>query len=210
MSDEGFREIQLNGKQLVFLFMAVTVVSVVIFLCGVLVGRGVVRAQQIGELASAAAEVPAESDACAAAPERCFNGCLERRAPLDAGNPYLSESARRAGASSRNAARSPAADPRASRRPSTCRGDRACGFRRCRRTGRQRLRRAGRGRPRARRGGHDRTPSQHQGLSGLCDLTCRGPAPVPRARGEVQDRREAESIAARLEREEQFKPWITR
>lgn len=39
--DDGFREIQLNGKQLVFLFMAVTVVSVVIFLCGVLVGRGV-------------------------------------------------------------------------------------------------------------------------------------------------------------------------
>ena len=41
MSDEGFREIQLNGKQLIFLFMAVTVVSVVIFLFGVLVGRGV-------------------------------------------------------------------------------------------------------------------------------------------------------------------------
>ena len=40
-TDEGFREIQLNGKQLVFLFMAATVVSVVIFLCGVLVGRGV-------------------------------------------------------------------------------------------------------------------------------------------------------------------------
>ena len=40
--DDGFHEIQLNGKQLVFLFMAATVVSVVIFLCGVLVGRGVV------------------------------------------------------------------------------------------------------------------------------------------------------------------------
>ena len=40
-TDEGFREIQLNGKQLVFLFMAATVVSVVIFLCGVLVGRNV-------------------------------------------------------------------------------------------------------------------------------------------------------------------------
>ncbi|MGE0448668.1 MAG: SPOR domain-containing protein [Vicinamibacterales bacterium] len=39
--DDGFREIQLSGKQLVFLFMAATVVSVVIFLCGVLVGRGV-------------------------------------------------------------------------------------------------------------------------------------------------------------------------
>lgn len=41
MSDDGFHEIQLNGKQLVFLFMAATVVSVVIFLCGVMVGRGV-------------------------------------------------------------------------------------------------------------------------------------------------------------------------
>lgn len=41
MSDEGFREIQLNGKQLVFLFMAATVILVVSFLFGVLVGRGV-------------------------------------------------------------------------------------------------------------------------------------------------------------------------
>src|SRR5829696_3131333 len=41
MSDEGFHEIQLNGKQLVFLFMSATVVAVVIFLCGVMVGRGV-------------------------------------------------------------------------------------------------------------------------------------------------------------------------
>jgi cell division septation protein DedD len=41
MSDEAFHEIQLNGKQLVFLFMAGTVVAVVIFLCGVMVGRGV-------------------------------------------------------------------------------------------------------------------------------------------------------------------------
>jgi cell division protein FtsN len=40
-SEEGFHEIQLSGKQLVFLFMATTVVSIVIFLCGVLVGRGV-------------------------------------------------------------------------------------------------------------------------------------------------------------------------
>jgi cell division septation protein DedD len=39
--DDAFREIQLSGKQLVFLFMAVTVVLVVTFLTGVLVGRGV-------------------------------------------------------------------------------------------------------------------------------------------------------------------------
>jgi cell division septation protein DedD len=41
VNDEGFREIQLNGKQLVFLFMAATVILVVSFLFGVLVGRGV-------------------------------------------------------------------------------------------------------------------------------------------------------------------------
>jgi cell division septation protein DedD len=40
-ADDGFHEIQLSGKQLVFLFMAATVASVVVFLCGVLVGRGV-------------------------------------------------------------------------------------------------------------------------------------------------------------------------
>lgn len=39
--DDGFREIHLSGKQLVFLFMAATVVLVVTFLTGVLVGRGV-------------------------------------------------------------------------------------------------------------------------------------------------------------------------
>ena len=52
MADEGLREIQLNGKQLVFLFMASTVVAVVIFLCGVMVGRGV-RVQAARELADA-------------------------------------------------------------------------------------------------------------------------------------------------------------
>ena len=52
MNDEGFREIQLNGKQLIFLFMAVTVVLVVTFLFGVLVGRGV-REGGAAQIASA-------------------------------------------------------------------------------------------------------------------------------------------------------------
>ena len=52
MADEGFHEIQLNGKQLVFLFMSATVVSVVIFLCGVMVGRGVRPAQAAAVAAS--------------------------------------------------------------------------------------------------------------------------------------------------------------
>ena len=52
MSDEGFREIQLNGKQLIFLFMAVTVVLVVTFLFGVLTGRGVREDAAATEIAS--------------------------------------------------------------------------------------------------------------------------------------------------------------
>jgi DedD protein len=64
MSDDAFHEIQLNGKQLVFLFMAATVVSVVIFLCGVMVGRGV-RAERGGADAAAA-----ETAAATSSPER--------------------------------------------------------------------------------------------------------------------------------------------
>jgi cell division protein FtsN len=59
-ADEGFHEIQLSGKQLVFLFMATTVVSVVIFLCGVLVGRGVKGdTLNAAESTSASAQPPA-------------------------------------------------------------------------------------------------------------------------------------------------------
>lgn len=45
MADEGFHEIQLNGKQLISLFMIAAVVLGVTFVCGVMVGRGV-RAQK--------------------------------------------------------------------------------------------------------------------------------------------------------------------
>lgn len=41
MSEPGFREIQLNTKQVVFLFIAVVTAAVGIFLLGVSVGRGV-------------------------------------------------------------------------------------------------------------------------------------------------------------------------
>src|SRR3954468_7738383 len=97
--DDGFHEIQLNGKQLVFLFMAATVVSVVIFLCGVLVGRGV-RVESDATVAdsssasiepappsSAAAPVtPAGSDPTTAAPppavdDLSYFNRLEKHAP---------------------------------------------------------------------------------------------------------------------------------
>src|SRR4051812_13422836 len=97
--DDGFHEIQLNGKQLVFLFMAATVVSVVIFLCGVLVGRGVrvERAATVADSSSASIEpappssaaapvTPAGSDPTTAAPppavdDPSFFNPLEKHAP---------------------------------------------------------------------------------------------------------------------------------
>ncbi|HEY2905062.1 MAG TPA: SPOR domain-containing protein [Vicinamibacterales bacterium] len=68
--DDGFHEIQLNGKQLVFLFMAATVVSVVIFLCGVLVGRGVRAERPLsdGTVASAPPTEPTTARTSPAAP----------------------------------------------------------------------------------------------------------------------------------------------
>ena len=58
--EDGFHEIQLSGKQLVFLFMVTTVVSVVIFLCGVLVGRDVraERGRRRRPMAAAASPAP--------------------------------------------------------------------------------------------------------------------------------------------------------
>ena len=79
MSDEQFHEFHLDGKQMVFLFMASTVVAVVIFLCGVMVGRGV-RTNRLGPVTSleaaepepssaADAEAPANVDPNAASPD---------------------------------------------------------------------------------------------------------------------------------------------
>jgi cell division septation protein DedD len=69
-AEDGFHEIQLSGKQLVFLFMATTVVSVVIFLCGVLVGRGVraERGEDPGVVAASQVAPPTTSPGASEAP----------------------------------------------------------------------------------------------------------------------------------------------
>ena len=98
MSEPEVHEIQLNGKQLVFMFGAAVVVSVVIFLCGVMVGRGVRQPQ--AELLAAAPDTSLDSqlpfDAIGGrpaapveptpAPERedvTYGTRLEASAPLD-------------------------------------------------------------------------------------------------------------------------------
>lgn len=68
VSEEDFREIQLSGKQLVFLFMSTTVVLVVTFLLGVVVGRRVPAEILVAEATGTAFEgLPPET--AGAAPE---------------------------------------------------------------------------------------------------------------------------------------------
>ena len=54
--DDAYREIQLSGKQLVFWFMAGVVILVVTFLAGVQVGRGVLAQRGLPESTVAAAD----------------------------------------------------------------------------------------------------------------------------------------------------------
>jgi cell division protein FtsN len=61
MSDSGFREIQLSGKHVVFLFIAGVVAAVAIFLLGVSVGRGVSKPGQAAQAVPPAVE-PAAGD----------------------------------------------------------------------------------------------------------------------------------------------------
>jgi len=58
--DDAFREIQLNGKQLVFMAMAFVVIAVGIFLMGVQVGRGVRGERGLPDEMAAAAAAESE------------------------------------------------------------------------------------------------------------------------------------------------------
>jgi len=69
VSEEDFREIQLSGKQLVFLFMSTTVVLVVTFLLGVVVGRRVPPDMLVAEATGTAFEgLPPETVAAGTEP----------------------------------------------------------------------------------------------------------------------------------------------
>ena len=85
-ADDGFHEIQLSGKQLVFLFMATTVVSVVIFLCGVLVGRNV-HNDRPEAAAAAALTTPAPQRAQAPAPTPVAEQTAATSSPVPAEPP---------------------------------------------------------------------------------------------------------------------------
>ena len=117
--DDGFHEIHLSGKQLFALFMATVVVSVVIFLIGVFVGRNV-KTQQLAAAErlndSAAALTPAPARQPAPAPATA-------ESPLEAAEPptppaetdELSYKRRLEGPSSSESLKTPAAAPQSAR-----------------------------------------------------------------------------------------------
>jgi DedD protein len=81
MSEQGVREIQLNGKQLVFMFMTATVAAVVIFLCGVMVGRGV-NTTRASAVAAVAAEPTVDPTSTAQPPQTSTSDAASSAEPV--------------------------------------------------------------------------------------------------------------------------------
>ncbi len=207
MADDGFHEIQLNGKQLVFLFMATTVVSVVIFLCGVLVGRGV-RAEQDAVLAAEQSEfVPPVADAAGSAEVLL----AEKEPPAEVRDEPISYPDRLGTEDSPveelaapvpppPADVPPALLPEPAAEPQTAPG--AAGQFSVQVAALRERREADVLVERLVAKGYQ---------AFVLDPVPGSPTAVYRVRvGRYQDRTEAERILRRLEREEQFKPWITR
>jgi cell division septation protein DedD len=230
--EDGFHEIQLNGKQLVFLFMAATVVSVVIFLCGVLVGRGV-QAERAADAGLAAIEMSAEplpeafatetatpagaDPTTAAAPPAVDE--LSYFTRLEETSPVVEEL--KPAPPSPSPAAAPAASPSRETTPAAQRGGAAAA--------------AATTPPAAAGPAPAATPSRSgyvvqiaalnvrneaeaiaerlaaKGYSAYVESPASGSPPIYRVRiGRFDSRREAETVAAKLEKEEQFKPWVTR
>jgi cell division septation protein DedD len=207
MQDAGFHEIQLNGKQLVFLFMAATVVAVVIFLCGVMVGRGVavpriVAATDIAQQSdldpTATATVASTgSESLTAGEELTYAGRLEDPTPPAETLKPETEAAppppRVAAAPARESVTAPVASPISDPTLNEPAGQ---GY----------VVQVAAVRKRA----EAETIARRLSTKGYPTFVTAAGANFRVRVGKYSDRRTAQSIAGRLEREERFKPWITR
>ena len=220
-TDDGFREIQLDGKQLVFLFMAGTVVMVVIFLLGVLVGRNV-RAEaaatdplagqaRAAEVTGAPPPPPAVSNP--GAPSATANEPLSYPQRLGSGaqpRESLSAAAPRSEPKAALPATPAAAEPPAPTPPSTAATSPATPVMAGEPKG------AGYAIQLTALGKRDEADAIARRLTakGYAAYVLPPEAGAPavfRVRvGKFKERREAEGVAAKLEKEEQFKPWIVR
>lgn len=219
--DDGFHEIQLSGKQLAFLVMAATVVSVVIFLFGVLVGRGV-RAERSAIDASAAADAtvepptppatqastpaagedptraaeapaPPAGDSATVVPDRPLKNAKESPKP-SAEKTTEAPAPRREPAPPAPGPTATAGDARAPAEPS------GSGY-------------AVQIAALNVRSEADAIAKRltSKGYSAYVLAPANGSPSVFRVRvGKFQTRREAENVAAKLQKEEQFRPWVTR
>jgi cell division septation protein DedD len=236
IQDEGFHEIQLNGKQLVFLFMAATVVSVVIFLCGVLVGRGV-RSQiggapdttvsnSVAETTPTQTAAPAPAPAAgsdpttAAAPptpasdELSYFKRLEKpNAPAEQLKPTPDRSAaadRLAPAAAATHAAAPPPAPVSASAKETMRTSAPATAASAEPGGQGFAVQIAALNVRSEADAIAKRLSS-KGYAAYVMTPVNGTPSVFRVRvGKFNTRREAETIAAKLQKEEQFKPWVTR
>jgi cell division septation protein DedD len=217
MHDEGLHEIQLNGKQLVFLFMSATVVAVVIFLCGVMVGRGVAaqRALPVADIAEQAGldptagaqsttpEVSTGNESLTANEKLTYSTRLEAPSPpREALKPEAEADSAPAVplAAALPPVREPAAaapTPKPARPPDPAFKEPA---------GQGFVVQVAAVRKRA----EAETIARRLNTKGYPTFVTTAGSNFRVRVGKYNDRRAAESIAARLEREERFKPWITR
>ena len=195
MTDDGFREIQLSGKQLVFLFMTATVVLVGVFLCGVLVGRGV-QMQRATRAESSAVEMPV-------APPEAVPAAAAGRAGTPAGD-TLTYPQRLQGETPVPETIKPAPAPppvAADEPPEPAPATPEAGW----------VVQVAALRDRDAAMAIVKRLQDKKYPAFLLEPAPGAPAPVYRVRvGRYTDRAEADRISRRLEREEQFKPLITR
>jgi cell division septation protein DedD len=218
MADEGFHEIHLSGKHLVALFMAATVVAVVVFLCGVAVGRGVLEKRTAQAEASPPADPTADSQSPSGAdpttgssvpePSASSQETLSYPDRLASANPP-SETLKPTGSTSRPAPVEPAPpapalpaarSAEATTAPSAPPEPSGPGF-------------AVQVAAVRERGEADTIAKRlsTRGYRAYVMAPVNGAPKVFRVRvGKFKERREAEQIAGKLQKEEQFKPWITR
>jgi cell division septation protein DedD len=220
--EDSFREIQLSGKALVFLFMAFTVIAVGIFLMGLLVGRGVLATRGPAGVDTAAAREnepappPAAASSGSSSSPATAGEKLSYAERLGSAEPAKEQLKAEAAPAppetpptprAETAAAPPAAptvaakNPPASAPPPAASAEPAGGgFAIQVAALREReeadvivKRLSGKGYP-----AYVVAPAQ-------------GAPSVFRVRvGKFKDRREADTVAARLQKEEQFKPWIVR
>ena len=233
--DETFRELQLSGKQLVFLFMAVTVVSVVIFLCGVLVGRGV-RAERGGAGTTEATATPSITEPPLSACSRCTPNSsnslvtagekLTYAERLGGAEPAAEKLTPAPAAIATAGCRNRGAADEESRRPQRQRRETRLRHQLRRRMQNQRRRQPPPGSPSRRARGfsiqvaalRERSEADaivsrlaSKGYSAYVVAPAKGAPSVFRVRvGKFKERREADATAVRLQKEEQFKPWVVR